>query len=353
MNFSEENPIVFQIYEQYEIGKLHCYNILTDTDSTSIQFVIVSNADSTFPESKTRDILFEIFSKTEIVNRFDKSDDFWMKFNTPKPQDKKVLGLYEVEHLNDQCYVTLAVNPKEYFELFKSKEINKKHKGIKKGSAGMDFENYAERIKPLYDFQSYKKPKVDNKNIVRISVKKGEMTTHTIKNKTFSQLNNKRFYFPNDIISLPFGHIYLEEIDKYKNEKGRRIEKYFWIEKDHLLKLERDSLKKCKRLDFLNNILLQVPKTANLNVTYFNKDTKYLYQNNKSVLDFKCRMESDTTTTTTTSEKYTYDVKFNGNILIVGRTGCCKATFIQQLGKNKLFGAEITCFLGFKNYFMK
>ena len=108
-----------------------------------------------------------------------------------------------------------------------------------------------------------------------------------------------------------------------------------------------------KKLDFLNNILLQVPKIVNLNVTHFNKDTKYLYQNNKSVLDFKCRMESDTTTTTTTSEKYTYDVKFNGNILIVGRTGCCKATFIQQLGKNKLFGAEITCFLGFKNYFMK
>ena len=235
MNFSEENPIVFQIYEQYEIGKLHCYNILTDTDSTSIQFVIVSNADSTFPESKTRDILIEIFSKTEIVNRFDKSDDFWMKSNTHKPQDKKVLGLYEVEHLNDQCYVTLAVNPKEYFELFKSKEINKKHKGTKKGSAGMDFENYAERIKPLYDFQSYKKPKVDNKNIVRISVKKDEMATHTIKKNNFSQLNDKRFYFPNDIISLPFGHIYLEEIDKYKNEKGRRIEKYFWIEKDHLL----------------------------------------------------------------------------------------------------------------------
>ena len=95
-----------------------------------------------------------------------------MKSNTSKPQDKKVFGLYEAKHLNDQCYVTLAVNPKEYFELFKSKEINKKHKGIKKGSAGMDFENYAERIKPLYDFQSYKKPKADNKNIVRISVKK-------------------------------------------------------------------------------------------------------------------------------------------------------------------------------------
>ena len=72
----------------------------------------------------------------------------------------------------------------------------------------MDFENYAERIKPLYDFQSYKKPKVDNKNIVRISVKKGEMTTHTIKKNKFSQLNDKRFYFPNGIVSLPFRHIF-------------------------------------------------------------------------------------------------------------------------------------------------
>ena len=32
---------------------------------------------------------------------------------------KKTLGLYEVEHINDPCFVTLAVNPKEYFELFK------------------------------------------------------------------------------------------------------------------------------------------------------------------------------------------------------------------------------------------
>ena len=41
-------------------------------------------------------------------------------------------------------------------------------------------------------------------------------------------------------------------------------------------------------------------------------------------------------------DEYTYDGKFQGNILIVGRTGCVKTTFIQQLGKNKLFGEEIT-----------
>ena len=39
---------------------------------------------------------------------------------------------------------------------------------------------------------------------------------------------------------------------------------------------------------------------------------------------------------------YSFDGKFSGNILLVGRTGCAKATFIQKLGINKLFGSEIT-----------
>ena len=39
--------------------------------------------------------------------------------------------------------------------------------------------------------------------------------------------------------------------------------------------------------------------------------------------------------------EYTYDGEFNGNILVVGRTGCGKTTFIQRLGMNKLFGSEI------------
>ena len=40
--------------------------------------------------------------------------------------------------------------------------------------------------------------------------------------------------------------------------------------------------------------------------------------------------------------EYNYDGKFHGNILVVGRTGCGKTTFIQKLGKNKLFGSELT-----------
>ena len=35
---------------------------------------------------------------------------------------------------------------------------------------------------------------------------------------------------------------------------------------------------------------------------------------------------------------YTYVVKFEGNILVVGRTGCGKTTFVQNLVKNQIFG---------------
>ena len=109
--------------------------------------------------------------------------------------------------------MTLAVNPKEYFEYFESEKCNKKHKGIKKEAKGMEYQNYAERIKPLIDFKTYKKPKPDIKSIARNSVKKGEMTTYLSRKNKFSQLNDKRFYFPNAIISLPFGHLTLSKID--------------------------------------------------------------------------------------------------------------------------------------------
>ena len=191
----EENPIVATIYEKYDIEKIYCYHILTDTDSTSIKFVIVSNADSTYPESKIRNIWFEIFFKTELNERFNKSDDFWSRLNVQRPQDKKVLGLYKVEHVNDPCYVTLAVNPKEYFEFFTSEKMNKKHKGIKKGSEGMEYDNSAERIKPLFDFDTYKMPKPDFKNVARISVKKGEMATHTLKKINFLSSTINIFIF--------------------------------------------------------------------------------------------------------------------------------------------------------------
>ena len=86
----------------------------------------------------------------------------------------------------------------------------------------MDYDNFAERIKPLFHFDTYIKPKADTKSIVRISVKKGEMNTYRITKSKFSQLNDKRFYFPNAVVSLPFGHQVLNEIDECKKKKKNK-----------------------------------------------------------------------------------------------------------------------------------
>ena len=40
-------------------------------------------------------------------------------------------------------------------------------------------------------------------------------------------------------------------------------------------------------------------------------------------------------------EEYSYDGQIVGNILVVGRTGCSKTTFIEKLAKNRHFGSQI------------
>ena len=86
----------------------------------------------------------------------------------------------------------------------------------------MDYKNYAERMKSVYYFASFKKPKADIKSLIRISVKKGEMTTHKITKTKSSLLNDKRF--SNAIVSLPFGHIALKQLDRYTKKKGKKVE---------------------------------------------------------------------------------------------------------------------------------
>ena len=73
-----------------------------------------------------------------------------------------------------------------------------------------------------------------------------------------------------------------------KKNKGWRIEKYFWTEKEKLLELEKSPLKNSPRIDFLNNILEQVPKIVNANCKKIDRNTKFMYQEelHQNISDF-------------------------------------------------------------------
>ena len=83
-------------------------------------------------EKDSRDIIFEVLTKSKILERLDLSDDFWKRFNVQDKSKKKQVGLYEIENIDNPNLVTIAINPKEYFEKYKEYSINKKHKGVKK-----------------------------------------------------------------------------------------------------------------------------------------------------------------------------------------------------------------------------
>ena len=53
--------------------------------------------------------------------------------------------------------------------------LNKKHKGIKKGSTEQGFENFARRIESLVNFETFEKPPLDQKEVLKFSVIQGKM----------------------------------------------------------------------------------------------------------------------------------------------------------------------------------
>ena len=159
----------------------------------------------------------------------------------------------------------MAVNPKQYFEFFSDDSVNKKHKGIKKGSGGMEYSNNANRITSLVNFNRFEKPRSEYKEVERFVVKQGDMVKIMVTKTKFSQLNDKRFYFPNSILSLPYGHLSLEALDNFKKEQGSKDRRILLGKKDELLVMEKEALQSTPRLELFNQILNQVPKIVNLN----------------------------------------------------------------------------------------
>ena len=241
-----------QIYDYYQIEKCFLYQNLTDTDSTSLFFTFICKLECFVAESEARNIIFQCLKKSKILKRLDLSDDFWKKFDVYDHSTKKQMGLYEIENISNQNICTIAINPKEYFEKFKDRKINKKHKGVRRDTPGMSLESYAMRISTLRDISCKKEEtKITQK---RFQIKNTNMTMTSVNKVQFARLNNKRYYFSDGIVSLPLDHPSLSEVRDYKKSLSKI---YTVIEKEKDKILENKIVNDNERLRILRSIFSQ------------------------------------------------------------------------------------------------
>ena len=203
----------------------------------------------------------KVLTKPKVIERLDLSDSFWEQHGVQNKNLRKQVGLYEVENIENANILTIAINPKEYFE--KYKDFNKKHKGLKKNTPGMDFETYMERLATLHKYCFESKPKKIKQK--RFQLINDSMQMKSVKKTQVAALNDKRCYFHDGIVSFTFGHFLLnksrEEKEKYRLQLHTNIpEKMF-----EFLAQESHAVHLCERLRVLGPIYAQPPLLYLLN----------------------------------------------------------------------------------------
>ena len=81
--------------------------------------------------------------------------NFCDRHNVKNENLKKRLGCFSIENIDDPCVFTVSVNPEDYFEDFKSQSVNKKHKGLRQGASGMEFEDYTKEINSIKEIETF------------------------------------------------------------------------------------------------------------------------------------------------------------------------------------------------------
>ena len=211
---------------------------MTDTDSTSMFFVFVCNLNCNVREDESRNKIFEVMLKSKAFDRLDLSAEYYEKFNCQNESLRKRVGFIEIENIDKPNIIMIALNPKECYEGLSDTSDNKKHKRLKKSTPDMDFDSYSNRLSDLTEYYGnfVTKPNpVREFEEKRFQVINESMQMKSIRKVQFGQLNDKRFYFSNGILSLPCGHPVLEKVKKQK-DKYRDIHKIIQTIKDQFLK---------------------------------------------------------------------------------------------------------------------
>ena len=68
--------------------------------------------------------------KLKLLERLDLPDDFWERFNAQNKKLNKQVDSFEIENINNANLLTIAINPKEYFEITKIFQLIKNIKAL-------------------------------------------------------------------------------------------------------------------------------------------------------------------------------------------------------------------------------
>ena len=219
--FSFPDEEIRAVYAQYGIEKCFLYLKLTDTDTCSMFFSFICCLGCDVKDSEFGKIMFEILKISKISKRLDRSDNFWKQFGLYDENTKNVIGLYDIENIDNPNICTIAYNPREYFEKLKNWQINEKHKDVRRDTAGINFESYGEKISTIRQIDIA----CNDKKLVqkRLQVKNTNMAMTSINEVKFGSINDKKYYGSDGIVSLAFGHYLLKKLENIKNPSQKFI----------------------------------------------------------------------------------------------------------------------------------
>ena len=98
------------IYAHHKIVKVLPYLLMTDTDSGSLEFIVIAEETCDCGEREMRDILLRIFLDNDIQCRLDLSGEFFGQFNKRNEAVRKQVGLYEFENVEHGIICPICVN---------------------------------------------------------------------------------------------------------------------------------------------------------------------------------------------------------------------------------------------------
>ena len=147
-----------------------------------------------------------MITKTHLVQIFDTSHPF------RNETLKEKLRYYKAESIENPYQTVLATNRKKCHKQLENLKTNKKRKGAKQGSAGMEFETFASRICSLNGLEKSKSRIIEKLGQHRFQIVRGRTKKKVIEKFKFVQIKDKRFYFSHGIVLLPFSHPSLKKL---------------------------------------------------------------------------------------------------------------------------------------------